>query len=64
MKDGDKQYLGPGKEMTAATVKPKLDTGTRAADAIAVGETRSETKKLDSRKSKLLAAGYEDKDDK
>ena len=31
--------------MAAATVKPKLDTGTRAAgDAIAVGETRSETK--------------------
>ena len=42
--------------MAAATFEPKLDTGTRAAaDAIAVGETRSETKKLDSRKSKLLA---------
>ena len=33
------------KEMTAATFEPKLGTGTRAAaDAIAVGETRSETK--------------------
>ena len=31
--------------MTAATVEPKLGTGTRAAaDAIAVGETATETK--------------------
>ena len=46
--------MGPGKEMAAATVKPKLDTGTRAADAIAVGETRSETRTA-LKKSKLLA---------
>ena len=45
--------------MTAATVESKLDTGTSGQQ-----ETATETKKLDSRKSKLLAAGYEDKDDK
>ena len=28
LKDGEQQYLGPGKEMAAATFEPKLDTGT------------------------------------
>ena len=47
------------KEMTAATVGPKLDTGYKGA----AGDSNRD-KELDSRKSKLLAAGYEDKDDK